>query len=144
MSKRSVSLCLEPLEDRCMPSNYTVGNLNDAGGGSLRQAVLNANNHAGPDTLVFKAGLEGTIKLTSGYIEVTDALFLDGPGANKITIDGNRNGAIFNVSGPKTMNVIIDGLTLFNGSSGAVFNNAKLKLVGVVMTGNSSGYGGAI
>src|SRR5262245_6710135 len=144
MSKRSHCLCLEQLEDRCTPSTYTVGNLNDAGGGSLRQAVQSANNHAGPDTIVFKDGLEGTIKLTSGMISVTGALFLDGPGANKITIDGNHNGWIFDVYGPTTMNVTIDGLTLFNGSStggGAVYNQAKLNLVGLVMTGNSGGDG---
>lgn len=143
MFKHSFRPCLEQLEERCTPTTYLVGNLNDAGRGSLRQAVVNANKHAGPDTIVFKDGLEGTIKLTSGKIDINGALFLDGPGANKITIDGNRYARFFSVVGPTTMNVTIDGLTLFNGSV-AVFNNAKLNLVGVVVTGNSGFYGGAV
>ena len=34
---------LEPLEDRSVPATFTVLNLADAGDGSLRQAVLDAN-----------------------------------------------------------------------------------------------------
>ena len=33
---------LEILEDRTLPSNFSVLNLNDSGAGSLRQAILGA------------------------------------------------------------------------------------------------------
>src|SRR5438477_9933555 len=49
-------LVLEALEDRCLPSTFTVLNTNDASAGSLRQAILDANAHAnvgGPDTIAF-------------------------------------------------------------------------------------------
>jgi parallel beta-helix repeat protein len=36
---------LEVLEDRFVPSTFSVTNVNDSGAGSLRQAILNANNH---------------------------------------------------------------------------------------------------
>ncbi|MBM4072251.1 MAG: hypothetical protein FJ271_25485 [Planctomycetes bacterium] len=127
--------------------NFVVSNLNDAGKGSLRQAIINANNHPGFDTIVFKPGLEGTIKLTSGQMQIASAMFIDGPGAGKFTVDGNQLGRIFVVSGPTTMNVTIDGLTLFNGGEefgGAIANTANLKLVGMVLMGNSAVSGGAV
>src|SRR5262249_38716911 len=39
---------LEVLEDRTLPSTFTVLNLADSGAGSLRQAVLDANSPAFP------------------------------------------------------------------------------------------------
>ena len=56
---------LEPLEDRSLPSTFTVTNMNDSGPGSLRAAVLAADAHPGPDTINFKPGLSGTIRLTT-------------------------------------------------------------------------------
>ena len=56
---------LEMLEGRCLPS--TVTNLNDAGAGSLRQAIL--DTPAG-GTVDFQPGLSGTITLTSQSIPV--------------------------------------------------------------------------
>ena len=57
---------LEALEDRALPSTYTVLNLHDGGAGSLRQAVLDADAHPGHNTIRFAHGLHGTIGLTSG------------------------------------------------------------------------------
>src|SRR5439155_8764810 len=45
-------LRLEPLEGRDVPATFTVTNTDDSGGGSLRQAITDANNHVnsgGPD-----------------------------------------------------------------------------------------------
>src|SRR3979490_1167114 len=44
---------LEILEDRMLPSTFTVLNLADSGTGSLRQAVLAANAHPGADVIDF-------------------------------------------------------------------------------------------
>ncbi|MGA9333057.1 MAG: hypothetical protein WBV39_02150, partial [Rudaea sp.] len=44
----------------------TVTNTNDSGAGSLRQAVIDANSHAGADTILFNSTLSGqTITLYS-------------------------------------------------------------------------------
>src|SRR5436190_12139551 len=37
---------LEQLEDRCLPSTFTVVNTNNGGAGSFSQAILDANAHA--------------------------------------------------------------------------------------------------
>src|SRR5262249_13241877 len=44
-------LSLEPLEDRAVPSTFSVDNLADSGPGSLRQAVLDANATPGADVI---------------------------------------------------------------------------------------------
>jgi hypothetical protein len=49
---RRVRPALERLEGRDVPSTFTVGNLNDAGAGSLRQAIADANGTAEPDAIV--------------------------------------------------------------------------------------------
>src|SRR5262249_58158104 len=56
---------LEALEDRALPSTFTVHNLSDSGPGSLRQAVLDANANPGPATIRFADGLPGTVALTT-------------------------------------------------------------------------------
>ena len=47
---------VEGLEGRWVPATFTVENLNDAGTGSLRQAILDANTSAGADDIVFQSG----------------------------------------------------------------------------------------
>ena len=49
-------LWLEFLEDRTLPSTYHVLNTLNSGLGSLRQALLDANAHAGTDTIQFSIG----------------------------------------------------------------------------------------
>src|SRR5579871_1732206 len=58
---------LEALEDRMLLSTFFVTNTNDSGPGSLRQAILNANQHAGLDTIAFNIAGAGvhTIALKS-------------------------------------------------------------------------------
>ena len=47
---------LEPLEDRQLLATFTVLNTNDAGPGSLRQAILDANATPGLDAINFNIG----------------------------------------------------------------------------------------
>lgn len=70
-------LVLETLEDRTVPSTFTVTNLNDSGDGSLRQAILDANDADGPDIIDIEVA--GTIELTSGALPaITDPVKIDG------------------------------------------------------------------
>lgn len=68
---------------------FTVTSLLDTGAGSLRQAIEEANNTDGKDTIEFQAGLTGRITLASGELDINDDLTINGLGANLITIDAN-------------------------------------------------------
>src|SRR5262249_23924542 len=84
------SLAVGALADRTVPSTCTVLNLTDSGEGSLRQAVLAANVQAGADTIAFADGLQGPIGLTTGQLNITDHLTIDGPGADQLAVSGSQ------------------------------------------------------
>src|SRR5262245_63422917 len=129
-SRRRFVPRLELLEGRALPSTFTVLNLADSGEGSLRQAVLDANAQPGADTIAFADGLNGTIPLTSGQLSITDALTIDGPGADLLAVSGSQQSRIFSISGGAT--VTIAGLTIRDGrvigspgSGGGILNTAS-------------------
>src|SRR5438128_722268 len=92
---------LEVLEDRCLPSTFTVLNTNDSGAGSLRQAILDANAAAGADVINFNIGGGGvqTISPTSILPQITSPVTIDGTtqpglaGSPLIELNGASAGA---------------------------------------------------
>jgi hypothetical protein len=131
---------------------FTVDTLDDAGMGSLRQAVADANANMGSDDIVFADGLSGTIELTSGEIAITDHVTIVGPGARVLAVDSTAR--IFNIGGQANeVEVVIAYLTLqggvaplFGNGGGIIATNARFNLTEVTMTGNAAatGEGGAI
>ena len=137
-----------------------------AGDFSLREAIEFANSHAGHDTIEFSpaltAGGPATILLTHGELAITDAVTIDGPGADLLAIDASGNDStpdlndgngsrIFNVDnqiGSNPIDVQIGGLTLTggdsNGMGGAILSREKLLASNLVVSGNSAASGGAI
>src|SRR5262245_35891316 len=81
LPRERTALRLEALEDRALPSTFTVLNLNDSGDGSLRAAVAAANANPGADTVAFASGVHGTITLTGGELLISDSVAINGPGA---------------------------------------------------------------
>jgi hypothetical protein len=70
---------------------YLVTNTNDAGPGSLRQAILNANADPGPHTITFQIAGSGvhTIYVSSALPPITNTVVIDGytqPGASPNTL----------------------------------------------------------
>jgi hypothetical protein len=110
-------LGLESLEERALPSTFTVLNAADSGLGSLRQAILNADAGGGPATIRF--AILGTgfqvIRPLSALPAVTVPVSIDGfaqPGASPATqtaaavIDIQLDGAL---AGPKADGLVLDG-----------------------------------
>ncbi|MCL4762162.1 MAG: hypothetical protein KJ018_10390, partial [Burkholderiales bacterium] len=132
-----------------------VTTLADAGAGSLRDAVQQANASPGPDTITFSVA--GTITLTSGQIAINDALTITGPGAASLTIDGNLASRIFSIfenvadscaTPGSDFPVSIAGLTLANArrladsSGGAIFSEKSLALHDVTIRDSRAKNGG--
>src|SRR5947209_12948377 len=108
-------LGVEALDDRCLPSTFTVTNLLDSGAGSLRAAVHDAEFNPGADDIAF--AVTGTIGLTSGELLIEDSLTINGSGASALTVSGNNGTQVFRIFGAPT--VLIANLTVANGVSGS-------------------------
>src|SRR4051812_32879434 len=91
------SVCfVDPLERRRLLSVFNVVNTDDAGAGSLRQALLDANNSPGADLIQFNIAGNGmhSIKPASPLPSITDALTIDGysqPGSSPNTSPPGTN-----------------------------------------------------
>jgi hypothetical protein len=130
-----------------VPSTFTVKNLADSGPGSLRQAVLDADAQPGPDTIRFAHVLHGTITLTSGELDVTGDLTIQGPGEHRLTVSGNHASRIFDISSGAT--ATITGMTMTDGlangsalgfasSGGAILDLGTLTLANDVLSDNQA------
>ena len=101
-------------------ATFTVTNTNNSGGGSLRQAILDANSAAGADVVVFDTAgtfsTSQTITLSS-RIQITGPLTIDAPSApsRRVTLDAGGSSAhlFFNASNA-TLSVL--NLRFINGS----------------------------
>ena len=144
---------MESLENRAMLTTFTVTNLDDAGPGSLRDAVDDANAAAGADVIEFD--VEGTIQLADEIL-INDDLTINGPSKDKLTVSGNDATRVFRIAGA---DVQMNRLTVADGfvndaqypfpgvGGGAVLVfPGSLNLDQVVMRDNVSpnGSGGAI
>ncbi|MGC3960617.1 MAG: choice-of-anchor Q domain-containing protein [Verrucomicrobiota bacterium] len=137
------------------PSSFAltnvVANTNDAGGGSLRAAILST---APGGFITFAANLAGqSIRLTSGQLVLNASVTIDASMlTNGISINGNASNRIFQVNA--AANVVLNALTLTNGFQGndgdlggAIVNYGTLALTNCTLAGNSVakwGAGGAI
>jgi hypothetical protein len=120
-----------------------VSNTNDAGAGSLRQALADA---AAGDTIDL-SGVTGTITLTSGQLDIDDAVTITGPGASNLTISGNNASRVFQMDSDLAGGTVtITGVTITGGNTtgqGAGINfycdlgSGNLVIDGVVITGNT-------
>jgi hypothetical protein len=116
-------------------TTITVVNTNDSGPGSLRQALADANDG---DTINF--AITGRITLTSGGLGIDKFVTISGPGAHRLSIDGNQGqggGCIFYAH---YNTVTISGLTITNGGCGIGSDHASLSVSNCVVTANT-GYG---
>ena len=123
-------------------ASYVVTNRNNAGPGSLRQAILNANGTAVDDVITFN--VSGTIDLTTAELAIASAatggtLTINGGGAITVNRIGGTNFHIFNIN--LGAFVTLDGLTITNGNDaigGGVLNNGNLTITNSVISGNTA------
>jgi hypothetical protein len=108
-------------------ATYTVRNTNDSGANSLRQAITNANNNTGADTINFSIPGSGvqTINLLSDLPSITDTVNINGysqSGASENTLAVGNNANL---------------LIVLNGS-GTNSNGTSTSANGLRLAGTSS------
>ena len=121
-----------------------VENSNDAGPGSLRQAVLDATSG---DTISFDAAINGlSIILTTGEISLNKNLTMIGNGREETVLDGNGISRIFQI--PTGFVADIRNLKIQNGNGGAtgggIDNRGSVFLSNCELTNNRATAGAAI
>ncbi len=148
--RAAVPLAIEQLLDRTLPSSFSVLNLNDSGMGSLRQAIVDANAHLGPDLISF--GVAGTIQLSAGALPaITEKVDINGTtapgfaGTPVVAVNFNQlGGLVFN---PGSVGSALRSLSLGNangvgveinggGSMIVVGNYIGVALDGTTVAGN--------
>jgi hypothetical protein len=126
-----------------------VTNTLDSGKGSLRYEIAHANKNV--TMIEFAPSLSGqTITLTSGELDITTGLTIQGPGAGQLTISGGKQSRVFDVNAGAP--VVLSGLTIsggagvgsahsvspYDGDGGGILNLSTLTLSGCVVSGNSA------
>ena len=132
------------------PPAIVVANCHDSGAGSLRAAVLVASEGETVDLSQLSCS---SITLSSGEIDVDqDDLFITGPGADALAINGGSNptyyNRIFRHLGSGMLS--IEGLTIADGTQaiddtaegGCLFSNGDIQLSGTVVEGCAALAGG--
>ncbi|MFQ5627274.1 MAG: hypothetical protein ACE5I1_00825 [bacterium] len=136
-------------------NTFTVTNTNDGGAGSLRQAIIDANNNPGKDTIVFDISGTGpyTIQPTSPLPDITDPVVIDGlsqsgasckkwPPRLMIELDGSLTGGgsgLAIIGGRSTVKGLV--INRFAGSAIEINSNGnnavECNFIGTDVTGNS-------
>jgi len=129
----SAALATAPLQ----AATFTVTNTNDAGVGSLRQALQLANSYPGADQVTLSS-VSGTLALTSGSLSITDSVTISGPGSDLLTIEGNLATPLIQVN-VTDADITLSGLTLTRGaagdsSSGAITCEMAVEQAGSTLT----------
>lgn len=145
------SLPAPPL--RPLATTAVVGNCNDSGAGSLREAVTNAVS--GETIDLTQLGCSRISLTTGSLITAADSLTVIGPGPSGLTIDGAYNGGenLFFHLGTGTLDV--ESLTLVNGHKyrsnapalgGCIYSTGSVTLNSAILQGciaRSDGEGNA-
>ncbi len=127
---------MEPLEARSLLTTFSVINTNDSGAGSLRQAILDANDTVaspGPDTIIFDIPGAGVHTITpQSDLTITDPVTIDGytqPGARANTLAIGSDAVLL---------IEIDGLGDANGT-GITLGGGDSTLRGLVINRFTTG-----
>jgi fibronectin-binding autotransporter adhesin len=142
------------------------GDLPGGGDGqiSLREALCAVNNTAGPDTITFAAGTDGTPIVLAGTVgedanvggdlDILAAggnLTVRGNGAGQTIIDGDLRDRVFHVcpGGACTIRVTFEALAIRRGMSGSTggglwVHGGQATVDGCQISGNQGAYGAGI
>jgi hypothetical protein len=160
-------LRFEPLEPRTLLTTITVTTTDDIfmnGDGitSLREAILQANSHPGPDEILIPAGRYRLTRddpttflpddaAVEDDLDITEDVRIVGAGFSGTVIDANGFERAFDIlaGSVELTDLTITGGAATGGSlspgpGGGIFNRASLSLTDIVIADNSSSAGGGI
>jgi hypothetical protein len=143
----AVALLVSVAATPASAASFDVTNTADAGPGSLRQAIADANTAGGPDDLDIQAN--GTVNLRGPLPDLASDIDILGPGADDFTVRRSTGGdyRIFYVAPGAAVSItgvtVADGVigltnTAVPALGGGVLNDGDLTLDRVVVEGNTA------
>ncbi len=118
----------------------------DAGEGSLRQAILNANSDGVDSTITFSG--VSTVTLTTAELTLANNGALTMNGGAGVTVQRDSGASAFRIfTVLPNANVTINTVTITNGSAsggGGIYNEGTLTVNNSTVSGNSAADGGGI
>jgi hypothetical protein len=146
--------CADGLEDRAVPSTFTVTNTSDGPApgpsGSLRAAITAANAAPGSEINFNLGAGTHTIDLTAGELAITANAEIDGPGASNLTVERSSGSfRVLDISGAAVTDVKVSDVSIANGTAtstsphgakgGGIYDDSgALKLDQVILIGNTA------
>ncbi len=118
------------------PRNLVVENLNDAGTGSLRQALSQAEL-APNSTISFAPGLSGQVSLLSTLRLISD-LHIGGPGPDRLELR-RISGTVPVLEVASGVTASLSGLAIAQGQAGGLINAGTLVAVDMHVRSNAGG-----
>ncbi len=145
--KHKLSTFIEPLESRIAPATFTVTSNADFGAGTLRQALMDAVNSMGMDTIGFNLPMTQTTIILNTTLAVDSPVIIDGgtqPGyvsTPLVTIEGamsvGQNGVNFTAGSNGSE---VHGLAIVNFDQYAIsIGVSDITVAGCTITGNQIG-----
>ncbi|HWQ92641.1 MAG TPA: choice-of-anchor Q domain-containing protein, partial [Clostridia bacterium] len=123
---RYVLLCMVLLGTVPVLADYQVSNLADAGPGSLRQAILDANAAGGGR--IDCQNISGSIVLEEPLPRFSANIQIEGPGAESLTISGSGKTTVFSMEAGTTNSV--SGLTVAEGAAESLWQGEETVVPG--------------
>src|SRR5690242_19646857 len=122
---------------------FTVDNVNDAGGGSLRQAILDANANAGFDEIRFAIPGPGvhTIAVASALPGITSPVLIDGYSQAGSAVNNLAVGtdAVLEIELTASVDFNASGLLFLAGSGGSTVRGLVVNRFGLNQIDTSGG-----
>jgi titin len=138
---------MEALEGRQLPATFTVSSIADSGAGTLRQAIMDSNNQAGSNAIMFTLVPNSAIGLATPLPAITTPVTIDGSGASgapQFVLDGSKLSGTGDGLTMMADNTTIKGLAIINFKSGAAItvsgndDTIASDFIGVDLSGNAA------
>src|SRR5438034_9636980 len=106
-------------------NTITVINTNDGGHGSLRQAIADAND----GDIINARGVFGSIELSSGELPVNKNLTINGPGADKLSVENTHSSRVLEICSDKMVAMSVLAINSVEAAvGGGIYNAGILKI----------------
>ncbi|MFK8039553.1 MAG: choice-of-anchor Q domain-containing protein [Crocinitomicaceae bacterium] len=125
MKKSILLVTLISLAYYSVATTFTVNSAANNGSGTFRQAIIDANNNPGIDTIVFDTSINGIPITINSWVGVTDDINVMGNGISNTIIDGTGTSGMIQILGPGASFASFSNIQFRNADGAIIVNFAS-------------------